>query len=116
MAIRMMGAISMMQPRNSRITLMSQRQQDRVVGHAGDGVGRQIRHVQGGHAVAEHVRGGDQDQDDGQGVDSAVQLFPDALQVQALARRTGPRTGVEHGDGGRLGGGEPAGGNAHDHG
>src|SRR5699024_2230741 len=90
-----------------------QGQQDRVVGHAGDGVGRQVRHVQGGHAVAEHVGGCDQDQDDGQGVDRAVQLFPDALQVQALVDEQGDEQGVEHGDGGGLGGGEPAGGHAH---
>src|SRR5699024_2268452 len=80
--------------------------------HAGDGVGRQIGHMQGGHAVAEHVGGGDQDQDDGQGVDGAVQLFPDALEVEALVDKEGDEQGVEDGDGGGLGGGEPAGGHA----
>ena len=48
-----------------------------VVGEVGDGVSSQIGHVQDGQAVAEHSRGGDEDQHDGQGVDTLVQRMPD---------------------------------------
>ena len=55
-----------------------------VAGDAGDGVCGQIRHVQHGQAVAEHCRGGDQDEDDGQSVDALVQSVPDAFQSRPL--------------------------------
>ena len=85
-----------------------------VIGHAGDGVCGQIGHMQHGQAVAEHRRGGDQDQDDGQGVHTLVQSVPDALPIQALVNEHGHEQGVDNGDGCGFCGGEYAAHNTKD--
>ena len=54
--------------------------------------------MQHGQAVAEHGRGGDQDQDDGQSVDALVQSVPDALPVEALVDEDGDQQRVDNCD------------------
>ena len=63
--------------------------------------------MQHGQAVAEHRRGGDQDQD-GQGVHALVQSVPDALPVKALVDEDGNEQRVDNCDCSGLGGSERA--------
>ena len=70
--------------------------------------------MQHGQAVAEHSRGGDQDQDDGQGVHALVQSVPYALPIQALVNEHGHEQGVDNSDSSGLRGGEHAAHNAKD--
>ncbi len=68
--------------------------------------------MQHGQAVAEHSRGGDQDQDDGQSVDALVQSVPDALPVKALVDEDGDQQRVDNGDSSGLSSSEHAADNA----
>ena len=68
--------------------------------------------MQHGQAVAEHSRGGDQDQHDGQGVHALVQSMPDALPVQSLIDEHGDQQRVDNSDSSRLGSSEHAADNA----
>ena len=68
--------------------------------------------MQHGQAVAEHCRGGDQDEDDGQSVDALVQSVPDALPVEALVDEDGDQQRVDNCDSSGLGSSEHTADNA----
>ena len=86
-----------------------------VIGEVGDSGCCQIRHMQHGQAVAEHCRGSDQDQHDGQGVDALVQSVPHALPVQTLIDEHGNEQRVDNGDSSGLGSGKHTADNAEHH-
>lgn len=96
---------------NQQDQVEQQRDEDGIAGQVGNGIGSQIRHMQGGQAVAEGVGAGNKDEHDGQGVDTLAQFAPNALPVQTFVHKDRHDQGVDNGDSCRLGGGKDT---AHD--